>query len=243
MTNFREHKIEWDDAKVSRLWNYYSRTAPYSEVYFSKLFGKQILKKSGLPLNATIDVLDFGCGPGFIWNHLMDLRADWNYHALDFSKDSLHALEKKAAGSLRFKGAKYVSKLPVDWPGKYFDAVLLLEVVEHLSDEHLLATVREVFRLLKSGGVVVISCPNNEDLSESIKFCPECGATFHEWQHVRTWNEANLTAYLEQCGFRLCFVTKGNFTARRVHQRVLNWVRGLAGRRNSPHMVAVFQKR
>jgi hypothetical protein len=33
---FREHDIEWDHEKVSRLWNYYSRTPPYSNVIFLK---------------------------------------------------------------------------------------------------------------------------------------------------------------------------------------------------------------
>lgn len=61
-TVFKEHEIEWGDRKVSRLWNYYSRTPPYSEIYFSKLFGHHILRQSGLPLRESLVVLDFGCG-------------------------------------------------------------------------------------------------------------------------------------------------------------------------------------
>jgi hypothetical protein len=47
---YREHILEWMDEKVSRLWDYYARTHPYCDIYFSKVFGDRILKKSGLPV-------------------------------------------------------------------------------------------------------------------------------------------------------------------------------------------------
>jgi len=36
---FSEHPIVWDDEKVRRLWDYYSRTPPYRDMYFARLFG------------------------------------------------------------------------------------------------------------------------------------------------------------------------------------------------------------
>ena len=36
------HPIEWTDEKVSRLWNYYSHTPPYSEMYFAKVLGDRM---------------------------------------------------------------------------------------------------------------------------------------------------------------------------------------------------------
>ena len=35
-----EHRIVWDDAKVSRLWNYYSRHRPFCDEYFGKVYGR-----------------------------------------------------------------------------------------------------------------------------------------------------------------------------------------------------------
>jgi 2-polyprenyl-3-methyl-5-hydroxy-6-metoxy-1,4-benzoquinol methylase len=197
---FKEHGIEWDDKKVSRLWDYYSRTTPYSEIYFSKLFGHHILRQSGLPLEAPLKVLDFGCGPGFIWDHLQGIGANWQYTALDFSPDSVKKLIEKATGNENFKGAQHVSSLPTDLPELQFDVILLFEVVEHLNDAYLGGTLAEVARLLKQGGVVVISTPNEEDLSMSQKFCPECGAIFHEYQHVRNWSVGGLTTCLKPYG-------------------------------------------
>ena len=49
---FREHENEWVDQKVSRLWNYYSRTPLYFNIYFSRLFSRHLLLHSGLQLGA-----------------------------------------------------------------------------------------------------------------------------------------------------------------------------------------------
>jgi 2-polyprenyl-3-methyl-5-hydroxy-6-metoxy-1,4-benzoquinol methylase len=245
---FREHEIKWDDQKVSRLWDYYSRTPPYSGIYFSKVCGHHILRHSGLPLGEPLEVLDFGCGPGFIWDHLDRLRAHWQYTALDFSRDSDAKVIEKANGHERFKGAQHVSSLPTDLPKAHFDVVLLVEVVEHLNDAYLDATLTEVARLLKQGGVVVITTPNEEDLSKSNKLCPECGAIFNEWQHVRSWSVSSLAARLKQYGFRsrmaktLDFTTE-DFNARGMLRKIRQIARRLLeGDPGTPHMIAVFQK-
>ena len=245
---FREHEIEWDDTKVSRLWNYYSRTPPYSYVYFSKVFGHHLLRYSGLPLGESLEVLDFGCGPGFIWEHLNRMGSRWQYTALDFSNDSVSTVVKKAHGNKYFRGVTHVNKLPTNLPDTHFDVVLLFEVVEHLNDAYLDGTLTEIARILKKGGVCVITTPNKEDLSMSNNFCPECGAIFHKWQHIRSWDVNSLSAYLKQYGFDLCLSKTLDLTAqgltphalfrkvRRKAQQLLN-VDSCC-----PHMITVFQK-
>lgn len=240
---YKEHEIEWDDKKVSRLWDYYSRTPPYLDVYFSKVYGYHMLCHSGLPLNEPLNVLDFGCGPGFIWDHLNQMGAHWQYTALDFSYDSVIKLIEKANGHARFKGAQHVSSLPADLPDAHFDVVLLFEVAEHLNDAYLESTLVEVARLLKHGGVVVITTPNEEDLSKSKNFCPECGAIYHVWQHVRSWSVGSLSTRLKQYGFSLRkaktldFAAQGGFG--KIKRLARRWLKVDAG---MPHMIAVFQK-
>lgn len=243
MTTKLEHLIEWDDTKVSRLWDYYSRTPPYSEIYFSKLFGDQMLRLSGLPPGEALDVLDFGCGPGFIWDHLLHWGTKWRYTALDFSLDSVAKAESRSRGHPQFMGAHHVTQLPADLASGGYDAVLLFEVVEHLKDAYLEGAIREVSRLLRPGGVVVISTPNEENLSHATHFCPECGAIFHEWQHVRSWTVVNLTSYMKGHGFVQRHAVTLDFRARTLMRRLVNMARRLLhGKRPEPHMIAVFQK-
>lgn len=239
-----EHPIEWDDTKVARLWDYYSRTPPYSDVYFSDRFGDQILRASGLPLDQPLRALDFGSGPGFIWDHMLRMGARWKYTALDFSAASVAKARLRASTHEQFAGAHHVTQLPTDLPAEHFDVVLLVEVVEHLQDAHLDSTLREANRLLRSGGVVVVSTPNEEDLGASTRFCPECGAVFHEWQHVRVWSVDSLSTEMAKYGFKrkvalmldfraTTFLRKAAKTARRMMQ----------GRRPEPHLVAAFLKK
>ncbi len=239
---FREHAIEWTDEKVSRLWDHYARTPPYCDIYFSKLFGGSIIKKSGLPLQQDLKVLDFGCGPGFIWAHLQALGAQWEYTGLDFSPDSVKKVTQQAKGHPRFAGAQHVTQLPTTLPDAQFDVVLLFEVVEHLKDEHLDATLSEVSRVLKQGGVLVITTPNEEDLNAATKFCPDCGAVFHEWQHVRNWNVDSLAAWIRQHGFSMRKAHTLDFTAQGLLKWVVRLGRKLLGRKVNPHMIAIFQK-
>lgn len=236
-----EHPIQWDPEKVARLWDYYARTI--TDAYFSKLYGEWILRRSRIPLRAALDVLDFGCGPGYMWDHLQLLKAGWRYTGVDFSAGSVAALNRRAAGDPHFLGAHPITGLPTTLPANRFDVVLLLEVVEHLDDATLAGTMAEVVRVLKPGGRLVITTPNNEDLTRLHKFCPECGAVFHEWQHVRSWNRVSLKAMAESHGLLLQFAAATHFAAHGLLRKAFHFVRRVrAGNPEEPHLIAVFGK-
>lgn len=242
--SYTEHNIVWDTDKVTRLWDYYSRTSPFSEIYVSKLMGDRILRHCSLPLKVPLEVLDFGCGPGFIWDHLLNLGARWNYTALDSSQESVTIVRQKGQGNPQFRGAQRLHRFPTDLPAGEFDAALVIEVVEHLGDEHLHGTLTELARLLRKGGMLVLTTPDNEDLAVSNKFCPECGAIFHEWQHIRSWTSDALTAHMSGYGFRLRKCRTLDFADRRglhgIVSRAIRWL--LRSPMRAPHLVLVYEK-
>lgn len=238
-----EHPILWDDEKVARLWDYYARTAS-ENFYFAQRFGRQILKATGLSQRRLLRVLDFGCGPGFIVDHLERLGTRWRYTGLDFSAASVRKVAEKASRHPWFEGAVHVTKLPSPLEDGAFDVVLLLEVVEHLDDDRLSAVLDEVRRLLRTGGTVVVTTPNEEDLSVCSKLCPECGAVFHEWQHVRSWTVARLARRFEQHGFRRQWARQTNFALHGARGRLIGLGRRLLlGESEAPHMIALFERR
>ncbi|HEU0199645.1 MAG TPA: methyltransferase domain-containing protein [Burkholderiaceae bacterium] len=239
---FREHPIEWDDAKVARLWNWYSRTSPYRDIYFAKRFGDLILRACTVPLRESLTVLDFGCGPGFLWDHIDQLNAAWRYIGADFSSDSTRQLNERAAGNPRFVAAHLLEQLPVPLAESSVDAVFLVEVVEHVDDRYLEPTLHEMRRVLKPGGKLVVTTPNAEDLAASTRLCPECGAIFHEWQHVRTWDAASLARYVARFGFTPLRVEPRDFFARNIARTAFNGLRRLVNGAAKPHLLGVFTR-
>ena len=96
-------------------------------------------------------ILDVGCGTGHFLNG-MKLRG-WQTFGTEFSE------EAAAYARERFGLEVLVGELEeAEFPAAYFDAVTIWNVLEHLHDP--LATLMEVNRLLKDGGLLVFSIPN-----------------------------------------------------------------------------------
>jgi len=73
-----------------------------------------------------------------------------------------------------------------------FDAVFMIEVLEHLLPEDIDKGLSEVWRVLKPKGYLVITVPYKEDLLKNMIICPECGAVFHRSQHLQTFDESKV---------------------------------------------------
>jgi hypothetical protein len=91
-------------------------------------------------------------------------------------------------------------------------------VVERLYDEALAATLRNCRALLRPGGRLFITTPNDERLEDSIVYCPVSNVTFHRWQHVRSWNSTTLPAALRQHDLKVDRVITCTFRDHRERQ-------------------------
>ena len=97
---------------------------------------------------------DIGCGPGVFTRHMSArakhlVAADIDFECLDRVR-----LRNQKLGNVEFivTGADV---LP--FPDEHLDTILLLEVLEHLVDDS--AAVREMSRVLRPGGRLVVSVP------------------------------------------------------------------------------------
>ena len=113
---------------------------------------------------------------------------------LDFSEESVEAARRRFGTHPLFRGAIAVQALPLPLADGSVDVMLLGEVVEHLLEAEFEATLRDVVRVLAAGGHVVVTVPHVEDLEASKVMCPECGAIFHRWQHLRAFTPTGLEA-------------------------------------------------
>jgi len=199
----RKTATDWKPEHVRRLWTYWNSQPHLQSENFSFQVGagiKNFLESTGLLRGK---VLDYGCGLGYLLQQFLDL--DLECSAAEFSDESVALVNRKFQDYSRWKGATLVSGLPTHFPTAEFDVVTCTETLEHLSDELLPEVVREMHRLVKPGGMVLFTTPNDEDLNQAMTYCPFCSAEFHKVQHLRSFSPSSLRSFLESHGFRVLF--------------------------------------
>ena len=228
--------MEWTPERIARFWDW---QALYPEEYFTYQFGHEIVSSLKQYLKGRQKILDYGCGVGYLLPHLC--RCAPEVYGTDPSKQSIAHAEKYAAGTPGFRGAFLLSELHKR--NEKFDAILVIEVIEHLFDAELEMVFADMHKLLAPGGVVIFSTPNNEDLSKSMILDPVSGETFHRWQHVRNWNAESLSSALRKKNFEIVRIIETNMSVPKgkaplvLLKRFVK--RMLFGNPVAPHLVCV----
>ncbi len=163
------------------------------------------LENGELPINKQL-LVDAGCGTGLysaaLVNHVRKIEAiDLNAGMLKIAKEKMKSEEKK--GLINF----YISpidSLPLD--NDTVDAVMINQVLHHLPDNltggwtHHEKVFREFWRVLKSGGMLIINSCSPEQI--------ECGFWFYnlipeakQKMTQKVINLSDLNNLLKNCGF------------------------------------------
>jgi 2-polyprenyl-3-methyl-5-hydroxy-6-metoxy-1,4-benzoquinol methylase len=192
---------EWDPASITRFWNHFATRPGTVDMYFSTMLGAgvaELLSRSGV-LHPGMSVLDYGCGPGYLASHLLAAGAE--VRGIDSATESVAMANARLGDDPRWKGAVVSPHPPAPVDDASFDLVTCLETVEHLDDDALSAVLSDIARLLRPGGAVLVTTPNNEVLEDSFVYCPFCDSEFHAMQHVRSFDADSLRAALSGAGF------------------------------------------
>jgi cyclopropane fatty-acyl-phospholipid synthase-like methyltransferase len=201
MDDFKEHSVVWTPKHVSRLWDFYSTNPAYKTQYFGYQVGKYVAQETRKHLSDFKSLLDFSCGPGDLLNHFIrGGGANQKFYGCDVSEKSVALVNQRFRNDDRFVEAVTLDDVG-RLPEASFDAIISTEVIEHLSDVDLESLIEKVNWLLKPGGKLILTTPNNEDLEASKTLCPECGCVFHRWQHVRSFTKHSLKDLMESHSF------------------------------------------
>lgn len=119
-------------------------------------------------------MLDAGCGMGNLLLRCPDLIRS----GLDISADYLEVAKERGLNVTQGS----LEKMP--YRSTSFDLVVCTDVLEHVLDLH--RVVRELLRVLKAGGVLIVRVPDSEDLTGYTTY------STYEFAHVRRFDRPSL---------------------------------------------------
>jgi 2-polyprenyl-3-methyl-5-hydroxy-6-metoxy-1,4-benzoquinol methylase len=237
--HFKPHQIEWTREISKRFWDYYGTKQTLEETYFSYQVGEDVLDYTQKRIRLAGKVLDFGCGPGFFMEALV--KRNISTWGIDFSEQSIDAAKERLKGYLHFEGIILANSLPTEIESESFDVVFLIETIEHLLFDDLTGTLNEIYRILKPGGFVVITTPNEEDLLKNTTLCPECGCIFHQMQHVSSWSVSSLVNLMADFGFLKVACKATKFRSKSMFTPLIK-IFARVYKSSKPHLIYIGQK-
>lgn len=177
-------------------WDKSYRSNPVQWLYHVWRFRAIRKMIKSLPHGARI--LDIGCGSGFAIEKCTAERLDLDVYGIDVT-DSLIKYAREKRPRFKFLEAKGET-LP--FSDNYFDAILYLDVIEHLVDPS--ASLREAHRCLKNNGfVIILVVLENHPVFRLIwsLWLRLKGKVWHE-AHLRIFTKRNLIDLIRETGFK-----------------------------------------
>ena len=143
-------------------------------------------------------VLDVGCGPGtFIGNYLdgtdalgVDLSAAQIAYANETYGTPAHRFSTQSVGTLAMAGER-------------FDAVTMIELIEHLPADDAIGLLADVRQLLAPNGLLVVTTPNYASLWPLIEIGVNAlSPVSYIDQHINKYRRSLFASHLAEAGYR-----------------------------------------
>ena len=180
------------------------------------------LEKVVSAIDVNKKIVDIGAGWGDIVPILLKHKKDIDYTGIDFSTEIIKNLCN------RYPGQKFIN-VAVDGLEGDYDYVLVLEVLEHVVPTKIFGFLKEVKRVLKRDGTLIITVPLGENLKETTFICGKCKGFVNRMGHVRSYTLELISAELELAGFcvnRKEFIFDGYYGFK---GKIKRYLRNIAG--------------
>ena len=168
--------------KQDHIWTYYQNEAP--EVFAGSVYRLRHLAARIAPISK---VLNIGVGTGLFEKLAAERGLD--VYCVDPDGKAIDSVRHRLGLGDRAR-VGYAQDLPFE--DGLFDAVVASEVLEHLAEPELDASLEEIRRVLKPGGRFIGTVPARENLSDQMVVCPKCGERFHRWGHKQGFDPERL---------------------------------------------------
>jgi 2-polyprenyl-3-methyl-5-hydroxy-6-metoxy-1,4-benzoquinol methylase len=140
----------------------------------------------GLPKSAAM--LDLGCGDGSLLAHLQACGFT-NARGVDCSTEQARAAVARGVSATQGDLFETLAAAPAA-----FDAILLIDVIEHMTKPELARLGHLLRSALRPGGLLVVQTPNGEGVGAG-------RIVYGDLTHETIFNESSLGQYLRAFGF------------------------------------------
>ncbi len=180
--------------------------------------------------NTACAVLNVGAGSGQLEKIVTQkIKKNVDWIGTDFTQKTLSKLQEEFP---RFKFIK-TEIVPLPFAKNTFDVVCLLEVLEHIQPTQTFSVLRELYKVTKPGGKVIISVPVNEGLEEMIPINPN--------SHVRVYSKSLLSFETQVCGFQIKKIIP--LTAFRSQYKFKKIINSLFKLRQPNNLIFILEKK
>jgi SAM-dependent methyltransferase len=185
--------LTWTPALVKRFWDDLADTEFLAGIAFSRFAAPYLVELCQEYLTEQSLALDFGGG----FNSYLARELLKKGVLVKIYEPSLQ--ESQLADELR-QNPRFLG-IDSTIVANAYDFIFAVEVMEHLFDEDIRPVLEKIRTGLKTGGLFVMTSPNQENLLLSSRYCPICQHLFHPWGHLQSFNKDSLQNILESSGF------------------------------------------
>lgn len=105
--------------------------------------------------SSNFKILDWGCGPARVIRHIANELSQSKCYGSDYNQNYISWC------SQNIKNVTFIKnnlEPPLLFPSIEIDAIYSLSIITHLSEQNHFAWIDELYRVLKPGGILIITC-------------------------------------------------------------------------------------
>ena len=202
MTSVSQEPASTHHGEPLEPFDYESIPAGYYDEVFSRRRGVQSkwhhlkFRRVARELEGYARVLDVGCGPGTLAGNF---GAGHDWAGTDLSTRQIEYATRTYGAT----GARFYRRTPATVPAGEgpFDAVTMVELIEHLAPAEVDETVGQALGRLRPGGKLVITTPNFRSTWPLLEAGGNrFGDVSYGFQHINRFNPRRLVGLLERHG-------------------------------------------